>query len=65
VQRNTPDRLADTVDEFCARVGISRRHFYALLRRGEGPPTVTVGRRRLIRRAAGEAWLLRQETRMT
>jgi predicted DNA-binding transcriptional regulator AlpA len=61
VQRNAPDRLADTVDEFCAGVGISRRHFYALRRRGEGPPTVTVGRRHLIRRAAGELWLQGRE----
>ncbi len=55
------DKLADTVDEFCARIGISRRHFYELLRRGEAPATVTIGRRRLVRREAGEAWLKSRE----
>lgn len=56
------ERLADTVDQFCSRIGISRRHFYELLHRGEGPATVTLGRRRLIRREAGETWLRERES---
>jgi excisionase family DNA binding protein len=56
------DRLTDTLAGFCSRVGISRRTFYALLERGEAPPVVRIGRRVLIRREAGEAWLKARET---
>ena len=55
------DHLADTINEFCARVRISRRTFYTLLERGEAPPIIRIGRRRLIRRATAEAWLRARE----
>jgi excisionase family DNA binding protein len=62
VRTDDHDRLVDTMDEFCARVRISCRTFYALLERDEAPPVVRIGRRVLIRREAGEAWLKARET---
>lgn len=57
----TPDTLAISITDFARSVGISRRSFYTLLERGEGPPTIRIGRRRLIRREAAEAWLRARE----
>lgn len=49
--------LALSVAEFCRLTGISRRTFYNLANRNEAPPTIQIGRRRLIRREAAEEWL--------
>ncbi|MFM2045552.1 MAG: Helix-turn-helix domain [Pseudomonadota bacterium] len=54
---------AYSIQGFCARYGISRTLFYALLRTGEGPATVKIGRRRLIARQAAEAWFRALEAR--
>ena len=54
--------LAMTVEEFCQSARISRRTFYVLMERQAGPPTVAIGRRRVIRRQAAEAWLQARET---
>lgn len=40
---------------------ISRRTLHNLIADGDGPPTLTIGRRRLIRRAAIEQWLADRE----
>jgi excisionase family DNA binding protein len=40
---------------------ISRRTLHSLIADGIGPPTLTIGRRRLIRRTALEAWLADRE----
>ena len=53
--------LAYTVPAFCLATGISRRTFYALQKRGEGPPVTKIGRRTLVRREAAETWLKAQE----
>lgn len=63
VTHSTPltDLAAFSIQQFCKWVGISRSHFYALKRRGEGPDTIKLGRRRLISRMAAEIWLRTQE----
>ena len=53
--------LALAIPALCKASGISIRHFYELQRRGEGPPVVRLGRRRVVRREAAEAWLRRRE----
>lgn len=53
--------LALEIPELCAGARISIRHFYELQRRGEGPPVVKLGRRRVVRREAAEAWLRSME----
>ena len=58
---STPDTLAISITEFCRLIGLSRRSLYGLLDRGEGPPTIRIGRRRLIRREAADAWLRSRE----
>jgi len=40
---------------------ISRRTLHSLIAKSDGPPTLTIGRRRLIRRTALEAWLADRE----
>ncbi|MCH8491520.1 MAG: helix-turn-helix domain-containing protein [Oceanicaulis sp.] len=40
---------------------ISRRTLHSLIADGIGPPTLTIGRRRLIRRTALESWLRDRE----
>ena len=58
---STPDTLATSIAYFARSIGISRRSVYTLLDRGEGPPTIRIGRRRLIRREAADAWLRERE----
>lgn len=53
----TVDKLAYTIAEAAAAANISRSWFYQLLHAGEGPPTIKLGRRRLIRLAALDEWL--------
>jgi predicted DNA-binding transcriptional regulator AlpA len=43
---STPDTLATSIADFARSIGISRRSVYSLLDRGEGPPTIRIGRRR-------------------
>jgi excisionase family DNA binding protein len=42
------DRAAYTIDEFCIAHRISRRTFYDLIERGEGPKLMHIGSKRLI-----------------
>ena len=56
-----PDTLAISIADFARSIGISRRSLYSLLDRGEGPPTIRIGRRRVIRREAADAWLRSRE----
>lgn len=53
--------LAYSVKDFCKAVGISPRTFYLLQKRGDGPPTIRIGRRTLIRVEAAQGWLLERE----
>ena len=50
------DPPAYSVSEFCAAHRIARGTFYKLLKAGEGPQIVKVGRRTLIPGEAAFAW---------
>jgi hypothetical protein len=50
-----------TIESFCLAHRISRAQLYVLLRRGEGPTTYTIGRRRYISFDAAAAWIRRNE----
>ncbi|MCW2244739.1 putative DNA-binding transcriptional regulator AlpA [Azospirillum fermentarium] len=61
-EHSTADELTTiSIDEFCRKVGITRRHLTNLRARGEGPPTIKLGRRTLIRAEAAAAWLRERE----
>jgi len=51
------ERLAVSVTEAAALLGVSRPTIYALLERDGGLPSLRVGRRRLIPMAALERWI--------
>jgi len=58
--RVDPD-IAGNVDcysiaEFCRRHGISESFFFKLQARGEAPPTIAIGTRRLITKEAARQW---------
>ena len=53
--------VARHVDGFCRDHGISRAHFYNLLKRGDGPVIMKVGRRTLISAEAAAEWRKRME----
>jgi len=62
---NTMDaqtRVATHVNGFCWEHGISRSHFYNLLKRGKGPAIMKVGRRTLISADAAAEWRQRMES---
>ncbi len=61
----TPANLDDdallTLDDVANHLRVSRRHLSKLMAQGSGPPTVDLGRRRLVRRAAFQAWVAARE----
>ena len=57
---NTP-REALGLNEAADAIGIGRSSLFALLKEGAGPPTFSVGRRRLIRLAALRQWMADRE----
>lgn len=59
--QNEPPRMAYSVREFCRLVGISRGHFYNLVR-DDKIRTVTLGGRRLVARQEAERILLGSST---
>lgn len=50
-----------TIAEAAGLLRVSLRHLQNLLRQGEGPPVVQLGRRRIIRRKALHQWLIARE----
>lgn len=50
-----------TVDEFCESHRISRVFFYNLLRGGNGPRIIKIGKRTLISKEAAATWRRRME----
>lgn len=52
---------AYSIDEFCARNGISRQLFYKLKPQGKMPKTFKLGARVLISREAAAAWRYARE----
>ena len=59
----TVEREALSIDEAAAAAGLGRTMLYELLARGEGPTTIRVGRRRLVRVQALRDWLAGREGR--
>ena len=57
------EREALSMSEAAAAAGVSRTTLYQLLAAGGGPPTIRVGRRRLIRVEALREWLIQREER--
>jgi predicted DNA-binding transcriptional regulator AlpA len=47
---------ATSIPVFCKAHGISRAHFYNLMKRGEAPRTLVCGRRRLVSDDAAAEW---------
>jgi predicted DNA-binding transcriptional regulator AlpA len=45
-----------TVADFCARHSISKSYFYVLRKKGAAPPSMMLGRKRLISATAAEQW---------
>jgi excisionase family DNA binding protein len=52
---------AYSIAEFCRAHGVSRAFVYALLKRGEGPAVMKVGRRTLVSVEAAAEWRRRME----
>ena len=50
-----------TVDEFCQAHRIGRAFFYELLKRGDAPACIKLGRRRLISKEAAAKWRRQRE----
>jgi predicted DNA-binding transcriptional regulator AlpA len=50
------EKVAFSIDEFCARNSISRRTFYNLLEEGIGPRVIQLRGRRLISAEAEADW---------
>ena len=61
MDRNETTRDALSVAEFCTRNSLGRSTFYALLKRGEGPRIIRIGRRTLISARAAEEWRQKYE----
>ena len=56
MNKPTSESCAFSIAQFCAAYGFSRAAFYNLDKAGKAPATLNIGRRRLITKAAAEAW---------
>lgn len=54
-------KSAQSIDHFCDDNDISKAHFYNLLKRGDGPVVMKVGRRTLISAEAAAEWRRQME----
>jgi excisionase family DNA binding protein len=54
-------KLALSITEFCKLHSISRATFYNLLKEGQAPQTMRVGRRRFISAEAAATWRRKME----
>ena len=54
-------KSAQSIDHFCDDNEISKAHLYNLLKRGEGPVVMKVGRRTLISAESAAEWRRRME----
>jgi predicted DNA-binding transcriptional regulator AlpA len=50
-----------TLAEAAGALRVSQRHLFQILADGNGPPVISLGRRKVIRREALQQWLLNQE----
>jgi excisionase family DNA binding protein len=53
---------AITISEAADAIRVSRRHLQTLLKKGDGPPVVRLGRRMIIRSEALRQWLAERES---
>jgi excisionase family DNA binding protein len=51
-----------TIKEAADSIRVSRRHLQKLMAEGGGPPVISLGRRKVIRREALQRWLENRET---
>ena len=51
-----------SIAEFCRAHRLSRAFFYVLVKRGDAPKVMRVGRRRVIAEESAEAWRRRMES---
>jgi hypothetical protein len=56
---------AASISEFCSAHRISRAHLYAILKRGQGPTVMKVGKRTLISDEAAASWRRAMEQPVT
>ena len=56
---------AVTVSQFCEKYRIGRTHFYQLLKDGNGPRLMKVGRRTLVSAKAESDWVEQSEQAST
>ncbi len=56
-----PEPQALTLAEAADVLRVSPRHLQNLFRKGDGPPVIRLGRRRVIRRDALNHWLAERE----
>ncbi len=50
-----------TIEEAAEFIRVSQRHLHKLMSKGDGPPVIQLGRRRIIRREALRQWLEARE----
>lgn len=50
-------KLLWSVQEFCTAAGISRQYFYQMMREGNAPEWVMLGKRRMIPAERAKAWV--------
>jgi predicted DNA-binding transcriptional regulator AlpA len=50
-----------TLEETAGVLQVSQRHLFKIMADGNGPPVISLGRRKVIRREALQQWLLNQE----
>ena len=60
-RKDTMAKSAQSIDHFCDDNEISKAHLYNLLKRGEGPVVMKVGRRTLISAESAAEWRRRME----
>lgn len=65
VERYRVQPAAYTIAEFCQAFRVSRGHFYNLVRRGEGPRLLRVGKRVLVSADSVAEWVRRSEVQLT
>jgi hypothetical protein len=61
VTGQNPYKLAFSISEFCEVHGISRAHFYNIVKTGVGPRMMYVGGRKIISREAAADWRRERE----
>ena len=61
VQELSEQRIALTIQQLVAKLGIGRSTYFKLRAEGKMPPSITVGRRRLTTISALNRWLQKLE----